>query len=236
MKSNSQNNNHSALNYIHLKSFSTTNPTVAANDLRDEWNTIQTTPNLKEFIASNIIARADKFCLNLKNLYGMELDECVSEVWLDMNNRFNDPQAYARFVNAVSNKLSKGVSQVNLLFPLWQSIDAVFKRTRREKAISKKITNVHGEVVTEQITMEVASDSVMLEHQSNSVSFEDQVITSVAVRQVMNKRDRIDQIIAELAVYGYSDREIGKLIGKSGVTVGKRRDKMKADFRAAGLR
>lgn len=236
MKNSSKSSHKFTLNYIPLNSYSTANPTAAVIALRNEWNSIQSNSNLKEFIASNITARADKYSLNPRDLYGMELDECVSEVWLDMNNRFNDPQAYARFVNAVSNKLSKGVSQVNLLFPLWQSIDAVFKRTLREKAIFKKITNVSGEVVTEQITMEVASDSVMLEHQSNSVSFEDQVITSVAVRQVMNKRDRIDQIIAELAVYGYSDREIGKLIGKSGVTVGKRRDKMKADFRAAGLR
>lgn len=246
MKSNSQNNNHSALNYIHLKSFSTTNPTVAANDLRDEWNTIKNDPNLRDFIAANITVYASKRQLNPKDLYGMELDESVSAVLIEMNCRFNNPEAYSRFVNAVSNKRSKDVSQITLMFPLWQSIDLVAKRALRSSpyyksnAALESIAKKKGIPQSNQKTSWsniVGANSVYIpiEAAKDSVDPIDSLITSVAFRQFMETRDQIDISIMVLKGERLSNEEIGKRVGLTRGKVDGRIRKLRAALRAAGF-
>ena len=236
MKNSTKVSTNSKQHEITLPSHSTANPIDTINAFRVEWDFLNETPDLfTGLIAANIRKYADRYGIDLFS-NGHELCDYVNSVWLEMYDHLFSISGVARLEKSISNKCAKGKTETILFHPMWQSIDVVVKRTWRKKVSFKKVTNASGEVVTEKITMEIASDPAMPEHQSDSVSFEDQVITSVAVTQDLSKRDQIDQLIAKFTVYGYSNREIGKLIGKSDVTVGKRLNKMRADFRAAGLR
>ena len=224
---------------IDLTPHSTVNPTNTINAFRVEWDLLNETPDrFADLIAANVWEYAKRYDINIF-ANGYEPCDYVNSVWLDIYDRLFSISGAARLAKSISNKYAKGETETKLFHPMWQSIDAVFKREKRQwerlngKKKSKDDPNApHDEATTWQ---EDADKFVPIEAIADDVNLEERVVVSVVVRQALSKRDRIDQLIAKFTVYGYSNREIGKLIGKSDVTVGKRRDKMKAAFRAAGL-
>lgn len=246
MNRNSQNNTHSTLNYIHLNSHSTANAIIAAQNLHIDWDFIQNEPNFMEFIAANNTAYRKQYGLSLQNLYGMEPDEYVSAVWLDLDHRFNDPEAYDRLVNAISKKFSAGVLQVDLLFPLWQSIDVVHKRALRGSPYYKinaaleskaKKKGIPQSNQTTSWTDAVGENSVYMpiEAVGDSLDSIDSLIASVAFRQFMETRDQIDISIMVLKGERLSNEEIGKRVGLTRWKVDGRIHKLRDALRAAGF-
>lgn len=211
---------------------------------RVEWELLKNEPDaFYRLIVKNIRAYKKH---NPKSFADMELGEFVNEVWIDMHLRLNEPKRIDRFKKSIAQKYADGVTELRLITPLWMSIENVFQRANRNSEYSKrkaaekskaKIPDdpkaTHDEATTWQ---EDADKFVPIEAMANGVDFEDQVITSVAVRQVMATFNERWVEIAHFKAEGMTDQKIGDRVGLKRGMVNVHIQQMRAAFRAAGLR
>lgn len=225
---------------IILTPHSTVNPANTINIFRMEWDLLNETPDrFADFIAANIWKYAARYGINLFS-NGHEPLDYVNSVWLDMYDRLFSISGVAQLEDSIRRKYAKGKTEVKLLHPMWQSIDAVFKREKRQweclngKKKSKDDPKAtHDEATTWQ---EDADKFVPIEAMANGVDFEDQVITSVAVRQVMATFNERWVEIAHFKAEGMTDQKIGDRVGLKRGMVNVHIQQMRAAFRAADLR
>lgn len=211
---------------------------------RAEWELLKNEPDaLYRLIVKNIRAYKKH---NPKSFADMELSEFVNEVWIDMHLRLNEPKRIDYFKKSIAQKYADGVTELGLITPLWMSIENVFQRANRHSEYSKrkaaekskaKIPDdpkaTHDEATTWQ---EDADKFVPIEAMANGVDFEDQVITSVTVRQVMDTLSATDIKIITLKTMRMTDSAIGQRIGLTRRRVNRDIQRIRAAFRAAGLR
>lgn len=245
MKNSTKAANNSKQYKIPLNKHSTANPTDTVTALRIEWDLLNglrcgDETASENLIAANICDLANFNGLNPCNMYGMELKEYINEVWLDMNKRFETESGISRLKKSISKKCSDGADQITLLYPLRQSVAAVVQRARRKsdaykaKEAAKKATKNTPYDAT--MWPRSAVTYIPIEEMADHADLEDQVTTSITVRQVMATFDEVWVKIAELKAEGLTDEAIGDLVGLKRGMVNRHIQQMRAAFRDAGLR
>lgn len=153
-------------------------------------------------------------------LYGQhDLDEYVSETWLRVASSIDIDKLTVKNERRAGHG-KRPISLVSFVYNAARaSIAAIYNQDiKHERARCVTVVDENGEEYSYFDTLSTPDNT------------ERSAVIRVEMERYIASRDEVDQKIMELLPEGYTERQIGKVVGMSGVAVHKRIAKMRRDL------